>query len=111
VREERTAHEPDRESGALDEARAERVEAAGRLVRARRGQDPPERRGGRLPHADAAGSLLGGEVRAAGGHIRWRRRPETVQSRRRGVVGAAGESWRGMGMGNVRLASDDQVAC
>jgi hypothetical protein len=111
VREERTSHEPDREPCALDEARAERVEAAGRLVRARRGQDPPERRGGRLPHVDAAGSLLGGEVRAAGGHIRWRRRPETVESRRRGVVGAAGESWSGMGMCGWLLVSDDQAAC
>lgn len=76
----RTSHEPDREPSALDEARAERVEAAGRLVRARRGQDPPERRSGGLPHANAAGALLGVEVRAAGGHLRRRQR--------RGAVGA-----------------------
>ena len=64
----RTAHEADGESGALDEARTERVEAAGRLVRAGRGEDPAERRGRGLPRADAAGGLLGGEVGAARGH-------------------------------------------
>lgn len=64
----RTAHEPDREPRALDEARAERVVAAGRLVRAGRREDPAERRGRGLPRADAAGGLLHGEVGAARGH-------------------------------------------
>ena len=55
-----TAHEPYRETRALDEARAERVVAAGRLVRAGRREDPAERRGRGLPRADAAGGLLHG---------------------------------------------------
>jgi hypothetical protein len=89
----RTAHEADLEAGALDEARGERVEAAGRLVRAGLGEDPAERRGRRLPRADDAGGLLGGEVRAARGHPgavagRSRRRLETIEKGwggRRGV--------------------------
>jgi hypothetical protein len=64
----RTAHEGDREASALDEARAERVEAAGGLVRAGRGEYPAERRGRGLPTADAAGGLLRGEVGGARGH-------------------------------------------
>lgn len=62
----RTAHEADREPRALDEAGAERVEAAGGLVRPRRREDPAERRGRRLPGPDPL--ALGDEVGATRGH-------------------------------------------
>ena len=68
ARRSRTAHEADREPRALDEASAERVEAAGRLVSARRRQNPPEPRGRRLPWADAPGAFFRGEVRGAACH-------------------------------------------
>jgi hypothetical protein len=58
----RTAREAGPEPGALDEARAERVIAGGRLVCAQRLQDPPERSRGRLSRGAGAGG--GG---AAGG--------------------------------------------
>lgn len=37
-------------------------------MRARGRQDPPERRGRRLPGEGTPGAVLGGEVGAAGGH-------------------------------------------
>ena len=97
----RTAHEADLEAGALDEAGGERVEAAGRLVRAGLGEDPAERRGRGLPRADDAGGLVGGEVRAARGHpgaVRW---AEQEEASWRLWIGQ-GKGWGGTGRGECQ---------
>ena len=95
----RTAHEADLEAGALDEARGERVEAAGRLVRAGHGEDPAEGRGRGFPPADDAGGLVGGEVRAARGHagtVSW---PEQEASSCLLETLGGGDGWGGRAEG------------